>query len=491
MPARIALASLAASLLLICGYFALGAPTFELDADRQRYVLLAVALALPYAGAAGLLLCARRSLGLALAVGIGGVASVMLGPVIAVLVLFAGFASSTQQLQSIGLAALFAPVQLLLTLTALRAHRALPATEKRSGAFGIGVATPLAYGFIVATAMQWQVYDAKSGERGDAAAHRAVHEIVRCAWAWADAHSARGFPPDLAALGPAGSGCLDEQTVKGELAAHHLSYQPAIKSPSGRVELFDVCAAAQRRPRGGGNTYVVDESGLFLIAQPRNVEEAPPGCAEAWGKGPRRAKHCLVTGADPASGHPREARALSAALGSCLGVRAVETKDDGLVFDAEGERLIYRPGTPDAAGIVREFELAGRSAGESWLLDETGRIHLATGRDATRSDPTDAERKEIACRERGDADACQDAGRAFEGDVGVRPDPARAAALYELGCEAGLARGCLSAASLYAWDRSIGGDWPRVARLNRRACDLGDAQGCAAVWDARAATVVR
>jgi TPR repeat protein len=73
----------------------------------------------------------------------------------------------------------------------------------------------------------------------------------------------------------------------------------------------------------------------------------------------------------------------------------------------------------------------------------------------------------------------------------VRPDPARAAALYELGCEAGLAQGCLSAASLYAWDRSIGGDWPRVARLNRRACDLGDAQGCAAVWDARAATVVR
>jgi hypothetical protein len=219
VPARTALASLAASLLLICGYFALAAPVFDFDGDRQRYVLLAAALALPYAGAAGLLLCARRSLGLALAVGIGGVASVMLGPVIAVLVLFAGFASSTQQLQSIGLAALFAPVQLLLTFTALRAHRALPAAEKRPGAFGIGVAAPLAYGFILATAMQWQVYDAKSGERADAAAHRAVHEIVRCAWAWTNAHPARGFPPDLAALGPAGSGCLDAQTVRGELAA--------------------------------------------------------------------------------------------------------------------------------------------------------------------------------------------------------------------------------------------------------------------------------
>lgn len=487
MSQRIALTCLAGSVLLVSGYFVLAAPDFVFAADRLRYVALAVAFALPHLGCLALLVSGRRSAGLALAAGTGGVAATMLGPVIVVLVLFAGFASDQRERQAIGLAAVFGLVQLVLAVSAWRAHRLLPDTEKRPGAWGVGVAAPLAYGLAVATAIRWVAYDERAGERADDAAHRALHEIVRCAWAFSDADPGRGFPPDLGALGPDGMGCLDPRTARGELAGHRLRYVPGVADAEGRVTLFDLCAQGLRRPRGGGNTYGMDETGLLRLAQPLGFDDAPPDCASAWGSGARRAKHCLLGAGDAIAGYPRDATGLAAGFAPCMEAHGIEAANGAIAFEAQGDRFSYRPAPPDRKGVVRGFTLSGSSGEESWLLDEMGRIHVAAGRDATPDDPTEVERQERDCRDHGNAQACQDAGRAFEGDFGVRPDAARAAALYQLGCDAGLARGCLSAATIYAWDRAIGGDWDRVARLQRRACDLGDAQGCAAVWDTAAA----
>jgi hypothetical protein len=481
-------AGLAASLGLALLYFHLSGMRGAPDAAFLTRAL-PVLVAAPYALLLAASLRGPRSRTLALAGGLGAVAALFLAPFAVVLVLFAGFAGSQRELLAIGVLALFALVQPVLAVSAARAHRRLADTEKRPGAWATGIALPLAYALCIAAGLRIAARPADGAAHADAAASAALDEVVRCARAFAAARPERGFPRRLEDLGPGGSGCLAEAVAHGAAGEHAVRYVPGVPDAEGRIALFDVCVLPAPGARPFLHGFVADESGVPHAGSDgalASADGAPPArCADVWPEGLARVKHCLVNEAASRGGYPVDA-SVAVALAPCVAVRGAVA--EGGVGLALGERrFVYRAVPQGADGVVRGFTLATREGEEALLLDETGALHAATGRDATRGDPTRAEREDRACLDAGDAAACRAAGQRYESGRGAAASPARAADFYERGCALADPDACRSAGHLLTFHEELSSDLARRVRVLTRACELGLEDGCAGLVEAKRA----
>lgn len=103
--------------------------------------------------------------------------------------------------------------------------------------------------------------DADSATRG--ALRRAVFRVEACAIGYALAHPDSGYPPSLAAMGPAGQKCLDKRLATGRPKGLLVEYEPAPPN-AGRIPSFIVRAQATRKKPASGEfrTAIGDTSGL-------------------------------------------------------------------------------------------------------------------------------------------------------------------------------------------------------------------------------------
>jgi len=482
VAARLVLVGLVASLALVAAALVLALPDAPTAEARRALLLLGVAVALPYAASLALAAAGpeRRSRALSLAGGAAGVALVMLGPVVTLLVLFSGFASGPRQLRSIGAATLFVVAQLPLLVAAVAAHRRLPVAQRRPAAWRTSVAAAFVYGLAVLGGARFEQWHAGGGARARQTGHAALHTVRGCAWAWADAHPGAGYPPDLAALGPQGSGCLDARLAQGDADPHRIVYSPAVADAAGRIPAFDLCVHPVRDVRGGAGVWTGGETGEYGTG-PAEAADGERACAAAWPTLLGRAKHCILRAATASPyGYPADEAAFLRSVAGCIGSEPGSGLDAALAGrDVAGDRptLRYRGSPPDSTGVVRGFELVVAGAEGVLLLDETGARHVAEGREPTRADPSPLSVQERDCA-KGDAQSCRMAGAIWGNGLGVRPDPARAAPLFVAGCEAGLGMACLEAASVVGGASERDADPSAAERLWKRACELGEQEGC-------------
>jgi len=449
---------------------------------------LIASIALPYVLALLVLGVGRRARGLALAGGTALVALVPIAPFVGVMLLFIGFSTTRAQVTAVLVSAGFVIVQLLLLGAAIVAHRGLADQERVGGAWAVGIAAPMMYAFLwfgVARGTTLMTERRRTGsQQSEHAARDAVRAIRGCLGRYADAHPERGFPATLAELGSMGSACLPEDLVSEE-RGYRVTYLPGVADARGVVHLFSLCAEPLRYASTGYTTFVVDESGMGADAYPTgSTDESAVSCPAAWRtqSGALRAvKHCLLRYAarDPAHGYPATLAPL--ADDGCLVLEGLHVSDGGRSFFwSNDDGYAYDPGPADDDGRIRSFELsqASRSGSRSVLIDETGAVHEAEARAATRQDPAPEVGEERRCREDGNVQACFSLAWKYETGRGVRVDPARALDLYELACGRDDVQGCLSGGSLFERVPELTADPQRQVALFKRACTLGDVNGC-------------
>jgi hypothetical protein len=404
------------------------------------------------------------------------------------MVLFMGFATTREQVTAVLVSAGFVVVQVLLLGAALAVHRGLRAEERVGGAWAAGIAAPMMYAFLWFGVARGTTLMTEQRRRGAQESERAEREAMRtlrdCLLRHADTHPEQGFPATLDALGPAGAACRAADRAGGD-ERYRVTYLPGIADAQGVVRLFSLCAEPRRYGSTGYTTFVVDESGTSAESYPTDArDEAALGCAAAWhaqGGMLRAVKHCLVRHAarDPAHGYPATLAPL--ATDGCLALESLRVADDGASsFWSWDEAYLYVPGPADGDGRIRTFELRqrSRSGARSTLIDETGAVHVAEEREATRADPPPEVGEERRCRAAGDGHACLTLAWKLETGQGVRADPARALELYELACGRDDVQACLGGGSLFERVPALAAAPQRRLALFERACTLGDVNGC-------------
>jgi len=488
MARRVVSLCLIVSLLLIGWYARLTLADAGSPSAGRVLLGLIASIVVPYVLALIVLAVGRRARGIALAGGTALVALVPITPFVGVTLLFIGFSTTREQVTAVLVAAGFVIVQLILLGAAIAAHRALPGEERVGGAWAVGIAAPMMYAFLWLGAARGTTLMTKQRRKGsqesEHAARQAVRTIRGCLVRYADAHPARGFPAALADVGPAGSACLSED-LGSEERGYRVTYLPGVTDARGVVHLFSLCAEPLRYARTGCTTFTADENGDGVEAYPTgSKDEAAVSCPAAWRlqAGMLRAvKHCLLQYAarSPAHGYPATLTPLAA--DGCLVLEGLHVSDGGRSsFWTGDDRYSYDPGPADDNGLIRMFELrqASRSGSRSVLIDETGAVHEAEEREATREDPAPEVGEERRCREDGNVHVCLSLAWKLEIGRGVRTDPARALDLYEFACGRDDVQGCLGGGSLFDRVPELAADPRRMVTLLERACTLGNVNGC-------------
>lgn len=428
----------------------------------------------------------------ALAIGTATVAFLGLILFAGVLTLFLGFAMGNKdQIAFVYLLDGFVAIQLPLGAAARKARQALAPEDRAREAWGVAWGLPLMIAGGIAAGItgvnysnQWRINNIYSNEE---AARQALERVAGCLKPLAG--SGAGYPASLAALGPAGSKCLDARTAAGTLAGHRLSYWSGAPDAAGKVRLYSLCAEALNYRKSSWRTYVADESSPATFLEPHEQMLDPYTCSQVWTSDPvRRAKHCIVVYAAKTGSYPRTLDEVSGATG-CLSPAPVEsTRIPPKGFHSGDNTIGYRPAAPDAQGRVTAFELHGPGFSNphryNVMIDDSGAVYAAKGRDATRSDPAPAafvpqlEQQLLAAKaeresqwtqcDSGAAEVCTSLGLSvLSGD-----DLGSAEKYWKRGCEHGSAMSCVFSTRLTDFDVFI------LARSDQRDCDAGQPQGC-------------
>jgi len=319
-------------------------------------------------------------------------------------------------------------------------------------------------------------------------AARALLEAIRtCAETWRERNPGAGFPATLAELGPRGDGCLDAAIVNGAPFEYQFRYVAGPPDASGQVRIYSVCAQPTDFRTSQAITLVADEEGLFPALELGQVNCVQAAGYAGWNFAARAVKLCLIAYAagNPAEGFPRELKAISAEGDRCLPRSFKVGAGDSL--ETEFESLRYAPKAEPAGGAVRGFELRVRSwpmPASTLLMDETGVLRIAHGRDPRPDDPTLDQENELNAKDieraRTEADTFQvgcESGRMIDCvEAGFRfflMNDARALANWERACARGVKEACLLTKSrpfefeIFEWTLNL-----------RRACFRGDPEGC-------------
>lgn len=502
--------SLMAMLVAVLGV----ATGFRRPPVTELGLLILVPVLAPYAAILWLSARGQTARACSLAAGTAVFAFLFLALFAGVSTLFLGFAMGNwDQIAFVLLLDAFVLVQIPLGIAAWRARRGLPPEQRAPVGWGFGLGFPLAAAIgAAALFVGFKQHDENRVNRvlqNESAAREALERIAACLQARRD----QGFPTSLDGL--VRDGCIDAATAAGALPGHRLAYLPGLPDAGGRIRVYGLCAELVPVRTTGWRTYVADEAGAGPYLHPREGQVEPVSCAQAWQEDLlRRVKQCAL---DHAVGHPD--RGYPASLDD---LRAGQ--GTGCLVPAAGERLSvadaarvilgdrsadYRPGDRDASGRVAAFEIRGEALlGErrvNVMLDETGAVHAAEGRPATRGDaaPPELERRfqarkaereqararDLARCEAGEARLCRELG-----DSGLRDDRmGEADRAWTLGCEKGDGVSCLLAernrrheiflsARILAMDCADGKPEPCrwLERMGQAhlACEKGDPAAC-------------
>ena len=93
-----------------------------------------------------------------------------------------------------------------------------------------------------------------------------LRRVQNCLYWYERQHPNDGFPRDLAALGPLGSGCFDSTAMTGTLDHAHVRYAPSAPDSTGRVTGFWLVAEPTSEDAFWRKQYYADESGVVYYA---------------------------------------------------------------------------------------------------------------------------------------------------------------------------------------------------------------------------------
>jgi len=93
-----------------------------------------------------------------------------------------------------------------------------------------------------------------------------LRRVQNCLYWYESEHPNGGFPRDLAALGPAGTGCFDTTSMTGTLAHSRVRYVASAPDSTGRVPGFWLVAEPTSEDAFWRKQYYADESGVVYYA---------------------------------------------------------------------------------------------------------------------------------------------------------------------------------------------------------------------------------
>lgn len=479
-----------ASMLTAIAGLAIG---FDKGHSTVVQLLLMLATAVPYVAILLFAYTGAWPRAYSLAMGTATVAFLGLILFAGILTLFAGFAMGNKgQLAFVLLLDVFVALQLILGLAARSARQALPAEQRLPGGWQTGWALPLVIAVGIAAGIKGvDTYHRSSIDniyRNEDAARQALDRVATCLKQRVENGS--GIPASLAALGPAGTKCLDERTAAGTLPGHRLLYWFGAPDSMGKVRLFSLCAEVSNYPKSAWRTYVADESSKATYVEVQEKMRDPYTCSQAWMGDPlRRAKHCIVAYAAKNGSYPRTLEEVGSGATSCLAPSPLDdTRITHSGFKTKDADVSYRPAAADAQGRITAFELHGTQTMYphrfNIMIDETGAAHAANERDAARNDVAPAEfvkltevqqaetKKErellwTQC-DNGGADVCVKLALSEKGG----PASSSAEKFWKKGCEHGSELSCVFSA------RQSDPEVFYLARNDQEDCDAGKPEGC-------------
>ncbi|HEX9596531.1 MAG TPA: hypothetical protein VF982_06595 [Anaerolineales bacterium] len=106
----------------------------------------------------------------------------------------------------------------------------------------------------------------------------AVRNINDCANRYATAHPEEGFPANLGALGPAGTGCLQKRFVNSKDFDYEIHYTPGRPNDQAIITTYTVTARPIRYGRSGVLGHFSNESGVVRTTREERAATAedPP-----------------------------------------------------------------------------------------------------------------------------------------------------------------------------------------------------------------------
>jgi type II secretory pathway pseudopilin PulG len=146
-------------------------------------------------------------------------------------------------------------------LVSLRAR--VPALWQRALVWLFASAYVLAFLAVVLIPLMTGSLDDQRREFREAATVATLRTINTCAWSFANQHPEQGFPTALAALGPAGSGCLEERFLDGEELDYGFNYLPGAPDDTGAIATYAVSARPLRYARGSRRSFFSDDSAII------------------------------------------------------------------------------------------------------------------------------------------------------------------------------------------------------------------------------------
>jgi TPR repeat protein len=493
--------------------------------------LVAILAALPYGVA--LVLSSKaltRHVGLTLSIGCAVLLLVMLSPMTFLSMALVGFATPNE-IGRLLLTLVMLLAQVVLIRSASLALDGVSSSQRSLNAWPIGIFVPAMYMIAAWSGVnELQVNRSTAGENaraGSMAAHRAFDQLHDCAVTSALAHPEHGVPATLESLGPQGDKCAGADIVKGTYSGYRFEYAAGPPDEQGVRRVFSLCARPAVFRETGWETFVADETSAKPVGYAIGADQKDSySCGMTWsGQMTSVLKHCATTYAAAHSevGYP----AALADMKDCLTASFTphsSPRDVGenTVHDG-GDRHTYIAGPRDARGLIATYEIHGGRVlgafGGDWrqtFADESGLVHHAQNRLASRDDPT---QEQLGAARRHDADQRRIPAPALERDCesgaqdkcyllaelalaraargvseqvtsgdattaaaappqAVRRDLDTAERLDGAACRAGIAEACVALGRMYTGTKLTPFSLDHGEPYYKSACDLGDGAAC-------------
>jgi hypothetical protein len=447
----------------------------------------------------GLVLLANRRLraaAIAYAAGIGSVAALALALPVGLSIIFLGFSTREQLVDTFALAG-YVLAMMVVAPAAWIAHFRLPRAERRGRivalcAVGAGLYVLLGWGFFQTATRGHYDRAALIREYNNRQAKETVTAIAECARKQAAGNAQRGSPANMADL--FAGGCLPKKLQRGQSNSaagadgYAFYYYADPPEAVGKVGRFAACARAEREDSGARVIAMDTDGRLTEVESPAWKPVA--SCFSAWAgnddKGYLNAlAACAMSAAAlrPGHGYPQALYIQGYHSGAC-DFNPLEVRPNGRARTDRGV-IEYRP-EPEVGGVIRGYRLVlfPLGGGAPLEMDHLGRVHAlpmpsvaptleavesARPAQALKEDGLDVRRRELtaACQS-GNLAVCEDLGD-FEWN-NDRPDQARR--WWEHACERGRLQSCLLTSR---YNPNPNSD---EAHSNKKRCAQGETHYC-------------
>ena len=363
------------------------------------------------------------------AVTIGGFLILILllvGTGAALLPLFSALASETESLSHVMTGGAYVLLTVVFALCVVivvntrRARRQLTPNRQR----GLGTGRLLALGY-AAVGIPWFVRTSHEQQEQDVATimkqekdyrafgtktQQALHRMQSCLYSYEQAHGGEGFPTQLNAILPSGSGCLDASTLQSLVEQANFRYF-APRDSAGHRSSFWIVAEPRSKSSALAKTYYADENGLIYEARIR-TQYHPNGTYETPAAPLPPSDRSVFDNFESVSSPAYELAHLRQCfqqvyrdekrlyplrlLHSTCWLNDRGTRGDTLLFPVEDGtyKFVYHPHRAVNDSSARGFDIDMRpdtyavDGVRSYWMDESGEIHWTReDRSARRTDP--------------------------------------------------------------------------------------------------------